>query len=117
MKKKEQKNLLDIVPVKNADIDWIMIKDDIVQIVIKRDRWLDRLVRKFKKTPKHARIDLDKYGSAVWTQIDGKRDIQQIAQSLRLVFGDEIEPLYERLGAYINILNNNSFISLKPDKE
>lgn len=112
MRKKEPKNLLDIVPVKNDDIDWIMIEDDIVQIIIKRDSWLDRLVRKIKKTPEHARIDLDRYGSRVWLLIDGKSDVQQIAEGLKQSFGDDIEPLYERLGAYINILNNNNFIKL-----
>ena len=117
MKKKEPRNLLDIVPVKNDGIDWIVTQDDIVQIVIKRDSWLDRLVRKFKKTPENAFIDLDKYGSRVWMLIDGKSDVQQIAQSLKHSFEDEIEPLYERLGAYINILNNNNFIDLKSDKK
>ena len=83
-----------------------------MQIVIKRDSWLDRLVRKFKKTPEHARIDLDIYGSQVWMLIDGKSDVQEIAKKLKQSFGDDIEPLYERLGAYINILNNNNFIKL-----
>ncbi len=112
MKKKEYENLLDIVPIKNDDIEWRLIEDDIVQIIIKRDSWMHRFVRRFKNNPESSKIDLDIYGSRVWILIDGKRDVHQIAENLKQNFGDDIEPLYERLGAYINILKNNNFIKI-----
>ncbi|MEK6265801.1 MAG: PqqD family protein [Clostridium sp.] len=59
------------------------------------------------------KIDLDAQGSCVWKSIDNYRNIEEIGKLLIKDFGDKAEPLYQRLGTYINILRNNKFIKLK----
>ncbi len=108
-----KKNLLDMIPTKNKKYKWTIIDNQIVQIHIDRNAIFDKFVRIFINTPKVTKIDLDRYGSKVWLEIDGKKNIYQIGKNLKNNFKDEIEPLYERLAEYMVILKNNNFISLK----
>ena len=110
-----QDNFLDLIPVKSEKIRWITLEDEIVQIQIDRNSWLDRAVRVLFKTPTMMKIDLDQYGSYIWTAIDGQKNIETIANGFKKAFGDEVEPLYERLGSYVNILRNNAFIKLEKE--
>lgn len=110
---KKSDNFLELIPKKNNTLEWVVNDEGLVQIIIPRNGILDRIVRVFFKTPKVMRIDLDSIGSCVWKAIDGRRNIQDIAKILKEEFGENVEPLYERLGAYINILRNNKFITLE----
>ncbi|MCJ7691582.1 MAG: PqqD family protein [Clostridiaceae bacterium] len=106
-------NFLKLVPYKNMDQKWELKDDGLVRIIVMRDGLLDRAVRMFFKTPKEMKIDLDDQGSCVWKCIDNHRNIEEIGKLLIKEFGDKAEPLYQRLGTYINILRNNKFIKLK----
>ncbi|QIB27968.1 PqqD family protein [Caloranaerobacter azorensis] len=110
---KKSVNFLELVPQKNNTFKWEVDDEGLVQIIIPRNGVLDRIVRVFFKTPEVMRIDLDPIGSCVWKAIDGQRNIQDIANILKEEFGDKAEPLYERLGTYMNILRNNKFITLE----
>lgn len=116
-KQKQQDNFLDLIPVRSSKIRWVTLENEIVQIQIDRNSWLDKAVRLFFKTPTMMKIDLDPYGSFVWKAIDGTRTIESIAGDFKSAFGDEVEPLYERLGSYVNILRNNEFIKLEKKSE
>ncbi|SHK53658.1 PqqD family protein [Paramaledivibacter caminithermalis] len=110
---KKNDNFLELIPIKKTSQKWQLNEDGLVQIIIPREGVLDKLVRVFFKTPKVMRIDLDAIGSCVWNSIDGKKNIREIAEILKDEFGKEVDPLYERLGTYINILRNNKFIILE----
>ncbi|MDK2919061.1 MAG: hypothetical protein PWQ37_1794 [Candidatus Petromonas sp.] len=110
---KKDDNFLELVPVKKESQEWKINEEGLVQIIIPRDGVLDKIVRVFFKTPKVMKIDLDELGSFVWESIDGKKNVREIAQLIKDEFGEKAEPLYERLGTYINILRNNKFITLK----
>ncbi len=110
---KKNDNFLDLVPLMKQSQDWETKEDGLIQVIIPRNSILDKIVRIFFKTPEVIRIDLDLLGSSVWRAIDGKRNVKEIAQILKNRFGEDVEPLYERLGTYINILRNNKFITLK----
>ena len=43
-------------------------------------------------------------------RINGERTVGQLAQQLKEQFGDQAEPLYDRLVKYMQILRNNEFI-------
>lgn len=105
-------NFLDLIPKKNSKFTWEKQEDDLVRIIIQRNSPLENVVRLFFKTPKTMNIDLDEVGSVVWEAIDDQRDVQAIGEILKIRKPDVCEPLYERLGAYINILRNNKFIEL-----
>lgn len=106
-------NFLELVPFKNRDQKWELNNDGSVRIIVMRDGLLDRAVRMFFKTPKEMKIDLDAQGSCVWKGIDNHRNIEEIGTLLSKEFGKDAEPLYQRLGTYINILRNNKFIKLE----
>jgi len=106
-------NFLKLVPYKNMNQKWELKDDGLVRIIVMRDGLVDRAVRMFFKTPKEMKIDLDAQGSCVWKSIDNYRNIEEIGKLLIKDFGDKAEPLYQRLGTYINILRNNKFIKLK----
>ncbi|MGI6153385.1 MAG: PqqD family protein [Christensenellaceae bacterium] len=109
---KSRKNLLDMVPQKNAKYEWQLDETTgRVQITVERNSMIERAVRKFAKTPKTLTVDLDNFGSFVWQMIDGTRDIHAIGRLVADAFGKEAEPLYERLGGFMNLLKNNGFIN------
>lgn len=110
---KKEDNFLELIPKKNAKYQWIEKEDGLVQVIIPRDKILDKIIRKFFKTPDHFKIDLDRIGSFILKNIDGKNNVEEIGKLLKKQFGQEIEPLYERLVTYINILRNNKFIILE----
>ena len=63
-------------------------------------------------TSNYLMIHLDKMGSFVWTLMDGEKDIVAIRVLVKEHFGDEAEPLYERLARYFQILDSYSFVVL-----
>ena len=110
MKKKEEKiNLLDLIPVRN--IEWVQNEKNLV--VLLKPKFTSRLFAKYilprMKSPNY-KINLDLYGSTVWNNCDGKNTITEIGKRLRKEFGEEVEPVYERLAFFIKTLEKNKFI-------
>jgi hypothetical protein len=66
-----------------------------------------------KNKSQYIRINLDKFGSAFWEECDGIKNVNLIGEKLRLEFGKEIEPIYERLNIFIAQLRKNQYIDLK----
>ncbi len=87
-------------------------EDGRIQIIIPRTGKLDKLVRFFLKTPETMKIDLDDIGSHVWSGIEKGFSVGEIGTLLSEAPNLDVEPLYERLATYINILRNNNFIEL-----
>lgn len=48
-------------------------------------------------------------GSFIFQRIDGQRTVGQIAELVKAEFGQQAEPLYDRLVKYMQILRNNGF--------
>jgi hypothetical protein len=63
------------------------------------------------------KIKLDEFGSCVWQQIDNRRTVMQIAGNLKEQFGERVEPVYERLGLFINLLARRKFIVLESENQ
>ena len=70
-------------------------------------------MQKLLKKPRITRIDLQGQGNFVWLCIDGKRTVFDIAALVRERFGDEAEPLYDRLVTYMHTLENCGFVVMK----
>ncbi len=119
LKIKSNRNLLDFVPIKseNPKFEQLEKEDGLITIVIHRNSLFDNFVRKFiKKTPETFNVDLDVFGSFVYSGIDGSKSIFEIGQEVKQHFGEDCEPLYERLGAFCNLLKNNDFIVFRNQK-
>ena len=71
-------------------------------------RWFGRLIG----TSPTIKLTLDEPGTAVWDLVDGRRDVATIADALHARFGNEVEPLHDRLGTLLGILEKNRLIRL-----
>ena len=105
-----KQNYLDYIPKKTDKIQWRELDNRLIQIIKLRNSLLDKVVRKLFFTPDKFVIDLDEIGSFIWKQIDGERSIYEISQLVKEEFGEDAEPLYERLIQYMNVLKNNGFV-------
>ena len=70
----------------------------------------DKLAQKLWVTPRVSHVKLDRFGSFVWKQMDGNRNIIAIGALVREEFGDQAEPLYERLAKFVKMLRDNRFV-------
>lgn len=107
---KQKKNYLDFVPKKNPAFCWELDDDGMVVILIENRGIYNRIAQKLLKKPRVSRITLEKFGSFIWRQIDGTRSVYEISGLVSEEFGEEAEPLIERLVKYLRILQNNRFI-------
>ncbi len=110
---KKTDNYLDLIPKVVENQEWTEDEDGLVKIIIPRNGIVERILRPFAKTPKTMNIDLDALGSCVWKAIDGEKTVGEIGIAIKNEFGEDAEPLYERLATYINILRNNKFVTLE----
>ena len=119
MGKKHDKNhnILDLIPI-HAEA-WEEQSDGAV--FLKRPRfkspWLNKIIVKLGIRP-YVNIHLDEFGSFVWNQCNGSQPVSEIADKLLEQFGEKVNPVYERLGAFIKLLAYQELISYKinPDE-
>lgn len=110
---KKQKNYLDYIPVKNPSLPWNRDDDGIVTVEVTHRGIAARIAQKAFNRPKVSRISLDVFGSFIWQQIDGEKNIFMIGEEVRGRFGKDAEPLYERLITFFRILHENRYITYK----
>ena len=116
MKSKNTENYLDYIPVCSPENTFSVREDGIVIIHREHKGFYSKIAQKFYKRPKVSNIELDKFGSFVWKQMDGKRSIYEISFLVKDEFGKEIEPLIPRLTEFFKILYRNHFIGYVKDK-
>lgn len=112
-KKQSNNNYLDYIPIRQANLQWDEASDEIVTIYIENTGIMNRIAQKLLNKPKISQVHLEPYGSFIWSQIDGQRTVQEIAELADFHFGEEIHPLYERLCTYIAYLEQIGFITIQ----
>ena len=112
----KKKNFLDMIPVKNPKFNWFTKKEDQVILTMPHTGFFHWIAQNWFHRPKESQIHFDELGSFVWQQIDGIKNIGQIAQSVKETFGEQAEPLLNRLTAFFRILNRHLFISFRKEK-
>jgi hypothetical protein len=110
MAKKKADNFLDYIPKHNALFEYRMNDNGLVEVRVENRGMFNRIAQIFFKRPKVSWIELPGMGSFIWNQIDGKRNVHEIGQILSAAYGQEAEPLYERLCTFIKALHNSCFI-------
>lgn len=113
MKKNKSENYLERIPVRRSDLTWSEDENKVITLEIENEGFFNKLAQKLLKKPKTTYIHLDNIGSAVWSEIDGVRNIIEIAELIEDTFGEEVNPLYERIAEYFRILNSYGFVSFK----
>ncbi len=112
-KAKKNENYLERIPERPDKIKWSTDEEGIVTLDIENTGFFNRLAQKFFKKPKVSHVHLDKMGSFIWPLLDGEKDIVAIGVLVKEHFGDEAEPLYERLAKYFQVLDSYSFVEWK----
>ena len=107
---KKRDNYLDYVPAVSPRHTWDVEADGSVTIHMAHRGVYAAIAQKLFHRPKVSHIHLDEMGSFVFPLIDGKRTVGDIAALVHEEFGEEAEPLYDRLVHYMKILHNNGFI-------
>jgi len=107
--KQEKINLLELVP--EQTVGSRTGDDGLVTILGPRFKsgLFKKLISSRLKDP-YFKIKLDEIGTAVWENIDGERDIGEIANLLREKFGEKIEPCHERLSMFFTQLEMSRYI-------
>ena len=112
-KKKLSSNYLEKIPGRSTKIRWTSDKEGIITLEIDNVGIFNKLAQKLLKKPPVSYVHLDKFGSFVWQLIDGEKNIISIGESVKEEFGENAEPLYERLAKFFQILESYNFISFK----
>ncbi len=115
MKKKSivSENYLERRPIRPERIKWSVDQEGSVTLDIENTGFFNRVAQKLFKKPQVSHVHLDKPGSFVWPLIDGEKDIVALGVLVKERFGEEAEPLYERLAKYFQILESYSFVEWK----
>ncbi|AJC71962.1 hypothetical protein X802_07175 [Thermococcus guaymasensis DSM 11113] len=101
---------LELVPVPNPKVRLKKI-DDKYYLLIPMDSKLDFLARRLHGD--YRRIELDEIGAYTWELCDGRRTVREIGKALRARFGEEVEPLYERLVTFLFELAKRYLVEFK----
>lgn len=106
-------NFLERHPQRNALINWSQSEDGTATLEIENNGFFNKIAQKLFGKPPITYVHLDKTGSFVWPLIDGEKDIIAIGELVKEEFGDEAEPLYERLAKFFQILESYNFITYR----
>lgn len=103
-------NTLDLTPFKlfSEEID----KENQVTVIV--PKFKNELAKKLivpKLKSADFRIKLEKFGSAVWINIDGKNNVQEIIKIVTEKFGEELIQPEERVSKFIFQLYEQKLIS------
>lgn len=112
MKKKDNKNYLDYVPVKNPDIEYEADENGIVTVYMEWKGFYHRIAQKFFHRPRVSDIKLDGYGSFVWLSIDNAKNVHLLSKELEAKF-PKMEKSLARLIKFLEIMHDNHLIYWK----
>lgn len=105
---KNNEEVLNLVFKKSEKIEYEVSSDGIVTILEKQDHKVQNFFRKLKfKIPMYKKMELDEYGSFIFLQIDGKKNVEELGIKLEEKYGEESHPLYERILLFLNHIDVN----------
>lgn len=108
---KKKANYLDKIPILSSDISYDTDENGTVTLKTENKGIINRTAQRIFKKPRFSYIHLDNIGSFAWQMIDGRKSVYDIAVSVEARFGENAQPLYERLVSYFGILESCNFIS------
>lgn len=119
MRKKEQttENYLEKKPMRNHLLNWTKDDEGKVTLEVENTGWVNKIAQMLFKKPKITYVHLDDMGNFIWPIIDGEKDIEAIGKEVKEKFGEDAEPLYERLTKYFQILDSYHFIVWNDSKQ
>lgn len=108
-KSSDGENYLDRIPMHRENLAWSADSGKIT-LEIENKGVFNKIAQKLLRKPKISYVHLDDMGSFIWPLIDGKKTIADIGKAVEENFGENANPLYERLAKYFQILDSYNFI-------
>lgn len=108
----EPRNLLSLKPRRAAP--WEEGDNGLVVILLPKFRnkflaaWLLPMLSK-----RNFRIKLDTHGSFLWRQFDGSTRVEEMGARMAQEFGDDAEPVFDRIHKFLQKLEKEQFITLE----
>lgn len=117
-KEESQINYLDLIPEKSEKLRWHRDLKERVVLEVENTGLMNTIAQKLFNKPRFTKVHLDANGSFIWSQIDGEKTVEDIAQLVKKEFGEAAEPLYPRIVKYFQIVESYHFIKFvnKPGK-
>lgn len=105
-------NYLDFIPAKCEDFPWKTDENGMAVIDAKNKGFFNFIAQRFFNRPKVSHISLDKYGTAVWKNINGSHTVYSIAKIMEQDFPDEKEDMLKRTVAFMAVLQRQRFVRM-----
>ena len=113
-KKKEPKNLLDLVPERCLECE----RDDDGRVHLLEPKFsgplLGKLLQPRMRQP-YTKTRLDEVGTQVWDHCDGSTDVRTISVQLAEHFGPEFDPEHKRLALFMHALSSRGWIRYRKE--
>lgn len=103
-------NYLERIPQRAQQYKYVSDEQGIVTIEIENKGFFNKMAQKIFKKPKISYIHLDEMGSFIWLSMDGEKNLLEIAEKVEEKYGEDAQPLYERLAKYMQILHSYGFL-------
>lgn len=113
---KRNENYLELIPLHNPKYKSVTDETGNVTILQENKGIFYFLTQKLFGKPRISQIHLDEIGSYIWPLIDGRKNILQIADSVKEHYGEKAEPLYHRLATYFSTMEQYGFIVMKKEE-
>lgn len=84
-----------------------------IVLIFHHNHPIQKLAFWLTKRPNVTDMTLDEMGSMVWKLIDGKKNVYEIGQDVKRKFGENCEPLYERLILFLRYLVRRGWINFE----
>ena len=110
-KQPRKENLMDIVFIPAKNLAFHEDKDGFIILDRENTGFYNRTAQLLFHKPRVSHITLDKYGTALWKQLDGKHDVYEIVGEMKEKFPEEKEKMLERSVEFLKILERSGFIS------
>ena len=114
MKTKTRKlsaNYMDIIFSKNAELQWRVKEDGLVEVDMVNKGFFNSIAQKFFHRPRVSHIALDKYGSTLWLALDGSATVNDLLAKMNEAFPDESDKMLNRLVQFLTTLERWEFIN------
>lgn len=106
----KEENFLDYIPKRNSSYDYRLNEKGNVELIVPDRGVFNRMMQLLLKKPKWTYVELEEMGSFIWQEMDGKKNVYQLALLEREKFGEKSEPVYERLSTYLKTLRACGYI-------
>ena len=109
-KRKLSANYMDLVFTKNADIQWRVKENNMVEVDMENKGFFNSVAQKFFHRPRVSHIALDKYGTKLWLALDGTATVNDVLNKMNEAFPDETDKMLNRVVQFLTTLETWKFI-------